>query len=186
MSGDALERCPLHGRPLLDDVVFVRYGLFRQPVGWEQARDAGFAHAHFIVFGGRRTDDVFLRRVRYCADCRAAQRRWCADHIGFGLPLTPEQEEIELRRAYGLHRLPRTVPDGIDELLRQGRVEAALAALRRADPALSPATLGRYLGYRRAKAAIAAARAPAAADEPPSDPAVTHPTPNIPKASERP
>jgi hypothetical protein len=85
-SGESLDAtepggmCELHGRPLVEDVLRIEYGLIKPSAEWREARQEQFPHARSRYLGGCVEKPVTRARVSYCPECRRAEANWRATH----------------------------------------------------------------------------------------------------------
>ena len=73
-----LRKCELHGTTLKVANVPIHYGIVGFPAGYYDASKRSFPHANSIVMGGCvvSSDSPDLQAVKYCPQCRAAEKRW--------------------------------------------------------------------------------------------------------------
>jgi hypothetical protein len=74
--------CPVHGTPLKSETKQIQYGLVRQRLDYMAVRDKLFPEANTTVPGGCTTGlfDPIFATIRYCPDCREAEKQWLAEH----------------------------------------------------------------------------------------------------------
>jgi hypothetical protein len=78
-----LTECPLHHRPLEEDVVPIGYGRLAIDSDYRDAEALGFPNARTWYEGGCAVDEPVLARVKYCDVCRSKRREWLARHPDF-------------------------------------------------------------------------------------------------------
>ena len=70
--------CPVHGVATRTETRAINYGLYRFPQGYLEAERELFPLAHTHVGGGCVVGWDKFARVRYCPECREAERAWHA------------------------------------------------------------------------------------------------------------
>ncbi|RYX84692.1 hypothetical protein EON83_08635 [bacterium] len=80
-SDRKITKCELHGDKLHTEDVRISYGLIRQPEGYYEASKQ-FPHSNTRVMGGCviSPDAPRLRTVKFCDDCRKAEKQWLDAH----------------------------------------------------------------------------------------------------------
>jgi len=82
-----MKECPIHAEPLQPEAVPIRYGLFRIPDGYLEAKESRFPLASTFVMGGCVVGEEKERVRPYCVSCRRALAMWCREHdCAFALP----------------------------------------------------------------------------------------------------
>lgn len=81
-SDRALTKCPLHGTALQSGSVRIAYGLIKGLPGFFEAKKKAFPYANSVVLGGCLVskDSPTTEEVKFCPQCRAAQKRWLVAH----------------------------------------------------------------------------------------------------------
>ncbi|BCM92652.1 hypothetical protein IAD21_04534 [Abditibacteriota bacterium] len=79
-SDKKLKKCELHGTLLKVDTVPIHYGIVGFPAGYYQASQRSFPHADSVVMGGCVIMPETMQTVKYCPQCRAAEKRWGLAH----------------------------------------------------------------------------------------------------------
>jgi hypothetical protein len=71
-------RCKVHGRPLLEGEVRVRYGLIRLPEVYLEARKKLFPNSNSFKLGGCYVSENNPKTTLtlFCAACRQAEEEW--------------------------------------------------------------------------------------------------------------
>ena len=77
-----IRKCELHGSALQVANVPIHYGIVGFPAGYYDASRRSFPHADSKVMGGCvvSKDSPDLQAVKYCPQCRAAEKRWSNAH----------------------------------------------------------------------------------------------------------
>jgi hypothetical protein len=75
--------CPVHHRPLTEDVVPIRYGRLAIDTDYRDAEELRFPNARTWYEAGCAVDEPVLARVRYCDVCRSKRREWLSQHPDF-------------------------------------------------------------------------------------------------------
>lgn len=80
-SDRKLKKCELHGNALQLGTAVVLYGK-RGAIVPQLVASRQFPHASSYVFGGcvLSTDSPHLKEVKFCPQCRQAEKRWFAAH----------------------------------------------------------------------------------------------------------
>lgn len=78
-----LAECPVHRRPLKEDVVPMRYGRLAIDTDYRDAEDRYYPNARTWYEAGCAVDEPVLARVKYCDVCRSKRREWLAQHPDF-------------------------------------------------------------------------------------------------------
>jgi hypothetical protein len=66
----------VHGTRMRAETRPIDYGLYRFPNGYFEASQTVFPHANTRVAGGCMVGPDTFARVRYCDECRTAERVW--------------------------------------------------------------------------------------------------------------
>ena len=76
-----MANCKVHGLALKWGKADIRYGMPpAPPVNYFEASETLFPHARSFEVGGCLIDDKRSRRVRFCPECREAERTWMDLH----------------------------------------------------------------------------------------------------------
>jgi hypothetical protein len=70
--------CPVHNVTLKENIVSIQYGFPDFPEGYWEARRAQFPYANSRYLGGCVLQKPMIARVRYCPECRKAEKEWKA------------------------------------------------------------------------------------------------------------
>jgi hypothetical protein len=78
--------CSLHHVPLEKNIVKLSYGRPVQPSAeYEKAKSAEFPYSYLSAWGGCGVKPFIRRaRVKACALCDAAERKWLETHVKYG------------------------------------------------------------------------------------------------------
>ena len=151
---DQETHCPLHRAALLEDIVLIRYGLFRYRDDYAAARNSSFPRSKFFVLGGCMRDDEIWYKVMYCPACRENHLVWCAANDRTeGLPPTQAEVDMAIRRQFGNPNFSGAVSSEVEKLLSEGKTLAAIKELKSANPGIEISELREYVLYRQKKAA---------------------------------
>ncbi|QDQ25162.1 hypothetical protein FNU76_01640 [Chitinimonas arctica] len=151
---DSETHCALHSTPLLQDVVLIKYGLYRYESEYRTAHNTLFPKSHFYMLGGCMRGEALWRTVRYCPECRAQHLEWCTMHAcTTGLPPTRMELESLFKRHFGQKNYEYTTPPEVHRLLLEGGDVRAIKMLKTANPDVEIADLRLYATYLRKKAA---------------------------------
>ncbi len=73
--------CEVHGQPLEDDEVPLRYGLIRFTDEYRKAEQKLFPNANSFKLAGCRVDEAKSKktaRTKFCSLCRLSEKEWQA------------------------------------------------------------------------------------------------------------